>query len=193
MSLDRILTFVDFLQQFRAVERKVLVKGSDRFENDGEHSFSLAMLAWYINFIYHLNLDNNKLLKYALAHDLVEVYAGDTFLYTKDDQLIATKEARETEALLKIKQSFPDFSELTEMIENYRQQVDQESKFISALDKLEPIMSIYNDQGRSWRAGQINLEMIKTKKIDKIKVNPTIFQLFEQMIDKLQAVEAKLF
>lgn len=192
-SIDNILRFVEFVQRFRAIERRVLVKGQKRRENDAEHSFSLAVLAWYINSTYRLGLNTEKLLLYSLAHDLVEVYAGDTFFYQTDKKDILDKQIREEEAMANIKQEFPEFSDLHDILEKYEAKEDEESVFIYALDKIEPVLNIYLDGGRTWRADKVSLSMLKEHKIPKVKTNKSVEEIFDDLLMKLDIDKNKLF
>ncbi len=192
-SFDQILKFVDLMQQFRTVERRVLIKNSERSENDVEHSFSLAMLAWYINNTYKLGLNSDKLFKYALAHDLVEIYAGDTFFYQKDEQVLVDKQQKEEEAAHRIRGEYPEFNELHEIIEQYEKRGDEEAKFIYALDKVEPVLSIYQDKGRTWRKDGVTLDMLKTMKLTKVAINPTIEKIFKELVRRLTEEHDSLF
>ncbi len=193
-SFDRILSFVDLLHQFRTVERRVLVKNSDRSENDSEHSFSLAMIAWYVNSTYKLGFDSEKIFTYALAHDLVEVYAGDTFFYSANpDQDLKDKHERESQAAARLRKEFPEFPELHAAIESYEKREDMESKFVYALDKIEPVLSIYRDKGRTWRKDGVTLEMLETMKTPKVAVDPTTADLFKELVARLKAEHVELF
>ena len=78
MNLDSVLQFCRLLMQFQAVERYGTEAPKGFRENDAEHSYSLAMMSWYIISTAKLDLDLQKSIQYSLAHDLVEVYAGDT-------------------------------------------------------------------------------------------------------------------
>lgn len=80
-GLKGTLAFMSLTNSFREIKRKILIKGSSREENDSEHSFQLALLAWRIIEMGKLKLDLEKVFKYALCHDLAEVYAGDTYFY----------------------------------------------------------------------------------------------------------------
>jgi len=193
MSLEKLLKFTDFLHKFRAIERSLLVRDSERSENDVEHSYSLAMLAWYLNETYQINLEQDKLFKYALAHDLVEVYAGDTYFYHNNEQVLKDKIERELEAAHKIKEEFPDFSELHEIIKQYESRADVESKFIYALDKMEPVLNIYLDKGRTWRKNNVTLEMLEIAKTPKVAIDPTIKKIFKDLVQKLKEEEKSLF
>ena len=137
-SLQNILQFMQFLIKFQHIERIAYVQGFDRGENDAEHSYQLAMLARFVVTDNTLDLDIHKVLMYALVHDLVEVHAGDTFAFTKDETLRASKKEREGAALEQIKKDFPQFTSLTDAIQNYEDKIDPESKFVYALDKIIP-------------------------------------------------------
>lgn len=83
LELPNIINFTKLLNKFCDIERVIHSNGGDRLENDVEHSYRLAMLAWYIISSNKLSLDLDLVIKYALVHDLVEVYAGDTYIYTR--------------------------------------------------------------------------------------------------------------
>ena len=192
-DLEKILTFTKLLNEFRNVERMILIKGSDRKENDSEHSYSLAMLAWYVTTTYNLPFDKEKILKYALVHDLVEVYAGDTYTYTEDKALLDSKEQREKEAAERLKKEFPEFEDLHKLIHEYEQKSDEESKLIYALDKIEPMLYIYLDSGRLWKKRNITLRMIIEHKTEKISVSPTIKKIYDELLTLLEKDKNILF
>lgn len=192
-SLNSIISFVSLLNRFKTIERTIFATGTDRMENDAEHSFSLAMLGWYINETHKLGLDVEKILMYALAHDLVEVYAGDVFFYTKDEQLLKGKKQREADAAVRLKAEYPEFSQLHEAIDAYEKKGDLESKFLYALDKIEPILNIYNDKGRTWKEHSITIEMLESTKIQKVAVDPTIAALFKDIVARLKKEQKELF
>lgn len=189
-SIDHIFRFTDFLQKYRAIERSILIKNSDRQENDVEHSFSLAMLAWYINSTYKLGLDLEKLFMYSLAHDLVETYAGETYFYAKGP---SDKHEREEAAAKKIQAEFPEFPELHNVIIGYEQRSDLESKFVYALDKIEPVLNIYVDGGRTWRKNKVTLDMLQEIKTPKVSVDKTIDNIFKEIVERLKSEHDTLF
>lgn len=149
--LDDILPFVWFLQEFRKVERIVYYPGSDRQENDAEHAYQLAMVAWYIIEKKQLKLDVWKVMKYALVHDLVEIYAWDTIPFDNNSIEVQTKSIREQEALDRIKKKFPEVHDIWSRMDGYEWKKDKEAKFIYALDKILPIMNTMIDDWRAWK------------------------------------------
>jgi len=130
---------MEFINKFKLIKRTVFVAGENpkRRENDAEHSFELAMVGWYLVDSLKLDLDLNKILKYSLTHDLVEIYAGDidSFMYPNED-ISKLKEENEHKAFEQIKLEFKDFPEMLKYIQEYEQKLDRESVFVYVLDKV---------------------------------------------------------
>ncbi|PSO45478.1 MAG: hypothetical protein BRC25_02215 [Parcubacteria group bacterium SW_6_46_9] len=86
-NLNDIFAFDDMLHKLHLVKRSELARGKDRRENDWEHGYQMAMLCWYLaDSSEELNLNLKKVIAYALAHDVVEVYAGDTPFHQTDEK-----------------------------------------------------------------------------------------------------------
>jgi len=192
MSLDKILRFVEFTHKFQQVKRVIYANGEDRNENDAEHSYQLALVGWYLIDVKSLDLDIEKVFKYAIAHDLVEVYAGDTYFHTEDQKLRDSKKKREAEAAEKIGKQFSEMPELVKIIEEYERLESKESKYVYALDKVLPVMNIYLDSGRSWRREGVTLKMIRTKD-EKIRVSSVIEELWRELVEVLELEQMELF
>jgi len=193
--MDELLKFVEMTQEFKAVRRKVVLAKEGREENDAEHSYQLALVAWYIISTQNLKLDLSLVFKYALAHDLVEVYAGDTpsaVLRGYEDER-KTKQRREKNALNRLREEFPEFYDLFGLIEGYESHANDESRFVYALDKILPIMNIYLDQGYSWKKHKVALKDIIEYKKDKIALSPDVQKYFEQIMVLLRENQASLF
>lgn len=191
--LNKIINFTKLLNKFRSVERVVLVNEKERNENDVEHSYYMAMLAWYIVNVNKLDLDINLVIKYALIHDFVEVYAGDTYIYSSDKAHIESKEKREKEAAEKLQKDFSEFEDMHMLIEKYEKREDKESRFVYALDKIQPMVNIYTDNGRSWKVNKVKLQMLVDHKKDKVVVSPEVKKYFDDLIELLKKEEKDLF
>lgn len=192
VKLAPLLEFVKFTHLFQKIDRVVLVNGEQEWENDSEHSFQLALTAWYIVEHANLDLDLGNVIRMALVHDLVEAYAGDTFIYDKP-KVLATKEKREKEALERIKGNFPSFSSLHQLIEEYEAKQTRESRFVYALDKLLPILNIYTDGGRTWHQEGITLNQLLGAKTDKISLSPEVVPFYKEMVAILRQHSSRLF
>lgn len=191
--LNDVLQFTTLLNKFQEVERVVYLPGRDRRENDGEHSYQLAMLAWYIVERGPINLNKDLVVKYALIHDLVEVYAGDTYIYSKNHNDLESKQEREEKARIRIEEEFPAFTGLHAMIQNYEKRSDKESCFVYVLDKIHPVLQLYLDNGRMWREEGVTLKMLLDKKKDKIHLAEELRPLWNELEKLLTENENDLF
>ena len=184
-DIHRLIELQRLLVSFSQVERMThrLQAGEYIRENDTEHSYNLAMTAWYLA-AWFPELDKDTLIKYALVHDLVEVHAGDTYIYGSKEE-IASKEKREADALVRIESDWNDFTDMTDTIRTYEERRDDESKFVYALDKIMPIMMIYVHDGYTWKKNGITVDMLYNAKLDKVSQSPEILPYFEQLHELL--------
>ena len=149
MSLAELIDFIRLTNQFSQTHRTIRKPGTEVFENDAEHSYQLTMVAWHIVNENDLPYDLNKILRYALVHDLPEVHTGDFPTHEKNFDT-SVKESRERASFQKLKQQFGNTSEIIKTYEDYEQRDDGESKFVYALDKVLPNINIYLDGYRAW-------------------------------------------
>ncbi len=156
-----------------------------RHENDTEHSYNLTMTAWFLT-PHFPELDKDLLIRYALVHDLVEVHAGDTYIYGSNEEL-STKAEREKVAAEKLHKDWPDFSEMHELIEDYEARANPEARFIYALDKIMPIMQIYIHEGYTWQKEGITAEQLHANKYDKVKLSPEVSPYYDEPYELLLA------
>lgn len=192
-GIEKLFEYTRMLNAFRLVERVTYVNGTDRMENDTEHSYNLAMLAWYIVDAESLDLDRNLVIRYALAHDLAEVYAGDTYIYSSDAKHLASKVERERAALERLSGEFPDFPDLHELTHRYELREDRESRFVYALDKIQPVLHAVIDDGRIWKEKGITIAMLHEYKKEKVALSPEIQPYFDELITFLKENERRLF
>lgn len=184
-DIHRLLELQKLLASFTQVERKNrrLHAGKLIPENDVEHSYNLAMTAWFLA-RWFPNLNKDLLVRYSLVHDLVEVHAGDTYIYG-DESSLASKETREAEALKKLEADWSDFEDMVATIHDYENRGDAESRFVYALDKIMPIMLIYVHGGEDWREHRVSVEMLYKAKVEKVKQSPEIYEYFKALHELL--------
>jgi putative hydrolase of HD superfamily len=179
----RLLDLQTILIQFLEIDRKVFVpdgKLTDRFENDVEHSFNLAMLGWYLSQVYP-SLDKNLIIQFALIHDLVEVYAGDIMAIGRTEEEQKNKDLAEKEALINLQKQWPDFSDMTNMIEKYEEQKLPEAVFVKSLDKLAPLLLQILSKGKTWKHHDMSRNDIIKHKDEKTKNSPEINEIWIEL------------
>lgn len=183
-DIHRLIAFQNLLVAFSNVRRaSYLVDG--RHENDVEHSYFLAMAVWFLA-PHFPRLDADKMLRLALAHDLVEIHSGDTFVYG-DQKHIDTKPKREQAALQILEQEWPDFPEMTASVREYAERQTPEAQFVYALDKLLPPMINYLASGKVWQEHNVSLEMFRAEKEKKIPADSPMYPYYQEILAFLKS------
>ncbi len=197
MDLNKVFVFIKLTQKFRSVVRDVAIRSEQRFENDMEHSYQFAMFLWYMVSTSALPYDLNKLLKYALIHDLVETYAGDTPALTSKQSVIDAKSKREEHAFKKIMSEIPEFNELEELWNDYKMKKDSESRLVYAIDKVMPVLNEIQQDSGFYKNNKISIARWKKwlrSKLDTV----SYFELKDGgfiplLIDYLEQEKERLF
>ncbi len=137
------------LNRYAGVTRHHYLPGTDRREDDATHSLSVAVLCWHYHARFaHAGLSLEKILKYALLHDLVEVYAGDVATHASAEAR-AQKVHDEAHALEQLRHDLADDQAILHYIEHYEQKHDDESLFVWTCDKIQAYTQGALD---NWRA-----------------------------------------
>ncbi len=143
------------------LRRSYLIDGSRR-ENSAEHSWHLALLA--LTLAEHANepVDVARVVQMVLLHDIVEIDAGDTFLY--DQQGNSSKAEREQQAAARILGLLPaaQRDEFVALWREFEERQTAESRFANALDRFMPLLHNYHNQGRPWQAHGVTREHVIT-------------------------------
>lgn len=124
--------------RFARVERVPRYDEKTR-ESDVEHSYMLALVANELaESLYPHELNSGKIVKYAIVHDLIELKTGDVATFQLDETTLGQKEATEHAALESMLAELPMHTR--DILYDYEQQADKESRFVRAVDKLLPII-----------------------------------------------------
>lgn len=163
MNLDRLNKDMDFiveLDKMKSIYRQTSLIGKDIREDDAQHSWHITVMASLLNEYANEDIDVLKVMKMLLVHDLVEIYAGDTFCYDAVGNL--DKLERETKAAEKIFGMLEEdkAKDLKALWEEFETMETDEAIFAAAMDRLQPMLNNYNNQGGTWkkygvRQGQI--------------------------------------
>lgn len=180
---ETMFTLQYLISGLSKVERNHHILGSDRSENDVKHSYTVAMLCWYLYDKLNLKLDLSKVLKYALIHDFVEVYAGDvnTFASKADRQKKIETEAIALKKLVKDLEKFPD---MANKLEAYENKTDEEAEFVWIVDKIQSLILGDLDDWRPYKKKNISYGSFVEKHNEHLK-NSTLNcqQIFKELFD----------
>ena len=179
-SIDRIADLQQLIADFAKVERALKIPGTDRKENDVDHSYGLALTCWFMHGKVAPHLDLQKIFMYALSHDIVELHAGDTFAF--DTEAVKTKDEREAASLNQVRQDWPDFPGLTDHAQGYADKRDAEAKFVYTIDKLLPSLLIAIGEGETfWQEHKITREAHEAEKRKKMNKSPEAIDYMEAL------------
>jgi len=148
-ELTAITEYLLELDALKLVNRRTYIDGGVRVENSAEHSWHLAMACWSISRSFEIKLSEEKLLKLALVHDLGEIDAGDTFLYSSDRN---TAHIAERECVKRLENHNGNaISDLSELWEEQETGKSIESKLLKAVDRLLPFLHNISSKGKTWQ------------------------------------------
>ena len=178
-SAKTLLKFELLLKKYNSIYRDLSsLHNAKNLDNDVEHSYRVAMLCWMLIDEYKFKLDANKVIRYALVHDLPEVYAGDISMYANYSQ--KSKEKKEAQSIKKLVKEFPKQKSLWKDLHEYEKKKDDESKFVYLIEKLEPILAVLLSEKDHWVKRKVTWEDFLERKQRKIKNLDTIAQFLNQ-------------
>jgi putative hydrolase of HD superfamily len=141
------------------LRRNTLTDGS-RPEDDAQHMWHLALMAVVLAEHADGPVDPLRVVTMVLVHDLVEIDAGDAFVY--DPAARAAAEAKERAAAERIFGLLPPEQgvHLRDLWEEFEANETTEARFARALDRIQPILQNAASGGVAWNehgihAGQV--------------------------------------
>ena len=185
--VNRLLDLQSLLFLLHEIERYVYLpdnKYSDRHETDTEHSYSLAMTAWFMCGQFP-ELNKDLVIRYALAHDLVEIHAGDVMAIGRTVEQEQEKQEKEAHAIERLKADWPDFQDMTDTIEAYERQADPEAVFVKALDKIMAPMINIKAEGKLWKKLNISRSDVIANKDEKTSKDPRVHELWQELRQRI--------
>ena len=152
---EQQMRFLVEIDQMKNVLRQTLLADGSRRESDAEHSWHLAMYAMLLSEYAPEPVDISRVVRMVLVHDLIEIYAGDTFCYDKEGN--RDKAAREEAAADRLYALLPadQAGEYRALWEEFDRMDTPDSRFAAALDRIQPIINNYLTKGHTWKLGLV--------------------------------------
>ena len=166
---EKQLAFLVEVDKMKTIFRRTRLITEKRREDDAEHSWHFALTALVLLEYAKEDVDINHVIQMALVHDLVEVYAGDTFAY--DERGYQDKEQRELAAADRIFGLLPDEQgrRLRALWEEFEAFETKEACYANAIDRLQPFINNYKTQGHTWREGSVTSAQVY-KRMDAVRL-----------------------
>lgn len=149
--LEQIVRFCELLDKEKFIQRRTYLSDGERLENDAEHAWHMAVMALLLSGYSNEKVDVLKVVSILLVHDLVEIYAGDTFAY--DEEGKKTQRQRELAAADRLFSPLPDELEqrMRSLWDEFEEWATPEAKFAHSLDNFQPLL-LQNASGyRAWK------------------------------------------
>ena len=185
--IERQLAFALEIDKVKNIFRQTHLSGNGRNENDAEHSWHMAIMAYLFREYANEEVDITKVMMMCLIHDIVEIDAGDTYAYDEDG--LKTQKDREDAAKQRIFSILPDeqAKELIALFDEFEAYETAESKFAHALDNIQPLMLNNSNNGSDWKEHNVTSEKIY-KRHSKTKLgSEKLFEIADQIIqDNIQ-------
>lgn len=183
-DLIKQVAFIKEIDKLKYIQRKTKLFNSDRPENDAEHSWHLAMMAVVLAEHSNQPIDVLKVVKMVLIHDIVEIDAGDIFIYdtTKnhtntDEELIAAKRIF---GLLPENQA----KNFIALWEEFEAGETNEAKFAKTMDRFEPLLQNTSNNGGTWAEFDVPYQKVYEKKFAMKAGSETIWNYAENLINE---------
>jgi len=179
------IDFIMELDKLKAILRKSKPVGLDRYENSAEHSWHVSLLVMTFAEDAPSPLNVLKVLKMILLHDIVEIDAGDTFLFDTKAREAAIK--KEKEAAKRIFGLLPTHLEVefTSIWMEFEEAQTNEARFAKAMDAAIPVLQNINNNGQSWVENDVTLEQVLNNKSKVIeKEHPLLWEYIKNKLTK---------
>jgi putative hydrolase of HD superfamily len=184
--MERLLKQIEFIKEIDKIKfifRKTKLIRSNRNENDAEHSWHLTMMAMVLAEHANEPIDLLRVMKMVLIHDIVEIDAGDIFIYDTTKNHTNTEE--ELKAAKRIFGLLPEEQgkELIALWEEFEAGETADARFAKAMDRLEPLLQNSSNNGGTWNEFGVNYQKVYDKKKLIKNGSETIWEYTEKLIN----------
>ena len=182
--LKKQMEFIIEVDKLKDIIRQTNLTNGERKENDAEHSWHLALMAVFLSEYAKEPVDVLQVIKMVLIHDLVEIDAGDTYLY--DEAGNGTKAAREQKAAERIFNILPgdQAEELFQLWQEFEERKTPESKFANTLDRIQPVLLNDATEGRAWREHDVCIDQIMSKNEYTSQGSDVLWAYIQEVFEK---------
>ena len=183
-KINQLLRFTAEVDKMTAISRRTMLLNKSRRENDAEHSWHIAVMAMLFKDYAPEGCDVARAVQMCIVHDLVEIYAGDTFAY--DVSANFEKEEREKAGADRL------FGELPEQLgkqfrllwEEFDKMETPDAKYAAAMDRLQPFLHNTLTDGQTWKEGKPSVDMVEKRLGPALELIPEIKGWYDANIER---------
>lgn len=182
--LQKQLAFALEIDKEKNILRQTHLSGHGRRENDAEHAWHMAIMAYLLKEYANEEVDIAKVMLMCLIHDIVEIDAGDTYAY--DAEGLKTQKVREEAAKERIFSLLPNEQkeELIALFDEFEAFESAESKFAHSMDNLQPLLLNDSNGGADWKAHEVCAKQVYGRQ-EKTKLgSEKLYEITDRLIQK---------
>jgi putative hydrolase of HD superfamily len=193
MDRDRLAQQVAFLveaDKLKTIIRRTPLTDRSRLENSAEHSWHLALAAIVLREHAPAGIDLARVLELTVVHDLVEIYAGDTFAY--DVTAHQTKVEREQAAADRLFTLLPadQAAHFRERWDEFEAQQTPSAHYANALDRLQALLLNMTAGGGSWTTHRVTRQQVLTRMAPVETALPAVWPFILDVVERFSAIGA---
>jgi len=183
-NLLKQVAFIKEIDKLKYIQRRTRLFNSDRHENDAEHSWHLAMMAMILAEHADKPIDVLKVMKMVLIHDLVEIDAGDVFIYDTTKNHTNTDEERIAAQRIFGLLPHEQAEEYIAIWEEFEEGTTDDAKFAKAMDRFEPLLQNTSNNGGTWAEYNVKYDTVYNKKKVIGEGSASIWEYGERLINE---------
>ena len=182
--LKQQLAFSLEIDKEKNIFRQTHLSGNGRNENDAEHAWHMAVMAYILREYANEEVDIGKVMLMCLIHDIVEIDAGDTYAY--DTEGLKTQKAREDAAKERIFSLLPpdQKKEMTALFDEFEAFETPEARFAHSMDNLQPLILNDSNDGGDWREHGVSAEVVYGRQKQTRRGSETLYEVVDHIIQK---------
>ena len=180
--LQKQLDFILEIDKEKNIFRQTHLSGHGRNENDAEHAWHMAIMAYLLQEYSNEKIDVARVMLMCLIHDVVEIDAGDTYAY--DAEGLKTQKAREEAAKERLYSMLPEDqkADLTALFDEFEERKTPEAKFARALDNLQPLLLNNSNDGGDWRNHDVTAEKVYERQSRTREGSEKLFEVTDKIL-----------
>ena len=180
--LKKQLEFSLEIDKEKNIVRQTHLSGHGRRENDAEHAWHMAVMAYLLREYANEEVDIARVMLMCLIHDIVEIDAGDTYAYDAEGR--KTQKEREDRAKERIFSLLPDDqkAEMTALFDEFEEFQTAESRFAHAMDNLQPLLLNHSNGGSDWKEHGVSAAAVYERQKKTRLGSETLFEITDRII-----------